>query len=206
MTNILVVGAHGQIARVATRQLLERTDATLTLYLRRVQRLDALASNPRIRLVEGDATDAATLDRAMAGQDIVYANLSGDMKRQAQTIVASMTKAGVRRLIFVSSMGIYGEVPGERYRSILDPYRDSAAIVEDSGLDFTVLRPAWLDDEDEIAYGVTRKGEPFVNAMATVSRASVADLIVRLVTEPSFGVRESFGVHGAPHIVHRRPS
>ncbi len=206
MTNIVVLGAHGQIARIATRQLLERTDATLTLYLRRARRLDALVPNPRIQLVEGDATDAATLDRAMAGQDIVYANLSGDMKRQAQTIVASMTRAGVRRLIFVSSMGIYDEVPGERYRSILDPYRDSATIVEGSGLDFTVLRPAWLDDEDEIAYGVTRKGEPFVNAMATVSRASVADLIVRLVNEPSFGVGESFGVHGAPHIVHRRPS
>ncbi|HUI71046.1 MAG TPA: hypothetical protein VL354_11045 [Spirochaetia bacterium] len=33
----------------------------------------------------------------------------------------------IRRLIFISSMGIYGDVPGERYSSVLDPYRDSAA-------------------------------------------------------------------------------
>ena len=197
MTNILLVGAHGQIARVATKQLLERTDAALTLYLRRARRLEALAANPRVRLIDGDATDAATLDRAMTGQHVVYANLSGDMKRQAQTIVASMKKAGVRRLIFVSSMGIYGEVPGERYRSILAPYRDSAGVVESSGLDFTVIRPAWLSDESAIAYATTRKGEPFANAEATVSRASVADLIVRLVSEPGFGVDESLGVHRA---------
>ncbi|MCQ4161648.1 NAD(P)H-binding protein [Roseomonas sp. GC11] len=197
MTNILIIGAHGQIARVATRQLLERTDARLTLYLRRARRLETLAANPRIRLVEGDATDAATLEHAMNDQDIIYANLSGDMKRQAETIVATMKKAGLRRLIFISSMGIYGEVPGEHYRSILDPYRESAAIVEGSGLDVTVIRPAWLNDDDEIAYDTTRKGEAFVHPKATVSRASVADLIVRLVTQSDFGVGESFGIHAA---------
>jgi len=191
MTSVLIIGAHGQIARVATRLLLESTDAMLTLYLRRATRLDALASNPRIRIVEGDATDAA-----MTGQDVVYANLSGEMARQARTIVASMQKAGVRRLIFVSSMGIYDEVPGQRYRSVLDPYRDSAVIVENSGLDFTVIRPAWLNDDDEIAYGTTHESEPFANPSATVSRKSVGDLIVRLIANPGFGVGESLGVHG----------
>ncbi|WP_334184662.1 NAD(P)H-binding protein [Novosphingobium sp.] len=194
MAHILIIGAHGQIARVATRLLLERTDATLPLCLRRARRLEALASNPRVRLVEADATDESALETAMAGQDIVYANLSGDMARQARAIVMAMKKAGVRRLIFISSMGIYGEVPGERYRSILDPYRDSAAIVENSGLDFTVIRPAWLNDDDVIAYGMTRKGEAF--AKPTVSRTSIGDLIVRLVKEPGFGVGESLGVHG----------
>jgi uncharacterized protein YbjT (DUF2867 family) len=168
----------------------------LTLYLRRATRLDALASNPRIRIVEGDATDAAALNAAMTGQDVVYANLSGEMARQARTIVASMQKAGVRRLIFVSSMGIYDEVPGQRYRSVLDPYRDSAVIVENSGLDFTVIRPAWLNDDDEIAYGTTHESEPFANPSATVSRKSVGDLIVRLIANPGFGVGESLGVHG----------
>jgi uncharacterized protein YbjT (DUF2867 family) len=196
MTNILIVGAHGQIARVATRLLLERTDAKLTLYLRRATRLNALASNPRVRIVEGDAVDAAMLDTVMTGMDVVYANLSGDMARQARVIVASMQKAGVRQLIFVSSMGIYDEVPGQRYRSVLDPYRESAAIVENSGLDFTVIRPAWLNDDDEIAYGTTHKGEPFANPSATVSRKSVGDLIVRLIIEQGFGVGQSFGVHG----------
>lgn len=168
MTNVLIIGAQGQIARVATRQLLARTDARLTLYQRRASRLAALAAEDRVRIIEGDATDAAALEGAMSGQEIVYANLSSDLPRQARTIVPAMKKAGVKRLIFVSSMGIYGEVPDARYQSMLDPYRDSAGIVAAAGLDATVLRPAWLNDKDEIAYGVTRKGEAFLNARGTV--------------------------------------
>lgn len=194
---ILILGAHGQIARAATRLLLDSTDAALTLYLRRAKRLAPLASNSRIRLVEGDVLDIATLDAAMAGQELVYANLSGDMAPQAQAIIAAMHKAGVRRLIFISSMGIYDEVPGERHGAILEPYRRSAAAIEASDLDYTIIRPAWLSDDDEIAYGTTRKGELFANPRAYVSRKSVADLIVKLVTVPGYGTRESFGVHAA---------
>ncbi len=197
MTRILILGAHGQIARVATRLLLEHTDAELTLYLRKAKRLSSLEDNDRVRLVEGDVLDASVLDAAMAGQDVVYANLSGDMEKQARAIVTAMDKAGVRRLIFISSMGIYDEVPGERHCAILDPYRHSAAVIEASDLAYTIIRPAWLSDDDEIAYGTTVKGEPFANPGDYVSRKSVADLIVKLVETPGFGVRESFGVHAA---------
>jgi uncharacterized protein YbjT (DUF2867 family) len=197
VTKILILGAHGQIARVATRLLLERTDAELTLYLRKSKRLSALEGNDRVRLIEGDVLDIAVLDAAMAGQEVVYANLSGDMEKQARAIVAAMNRAVVRRLIFISSMGIYDEVPGERHGAILDPYRRSAAAIESSDLDYTIIRPVWLSDDDDIAYGTTLKGETFANAGATVSRKSVADLIVKLVTNPVFGLRQSFGVHAA---------
>jgi hypothetical protein len=92
-------------------------------------------------------------------------------------------------------MGIYSEVPGERYRSVLDPYRDSAKLIEESDLDYTIIRPEWLNDDDEIDYGTTQKGEPFKNASATVSRKSVAHLIVKLATMQDFEVRKSLGVH-----------
>ena len=197
MTRILILGAHGQIARVATRLLLERTDAELTLYLRKAKRLSSLEGNSRVRLVEGDVLDASALDATMTGQDVVYANLSGEMEKQARAIVTAMDKTGVRRLIFISSMGIYDEVPGERHGAILDPYRHSAAVIEASDLDYTIIRPAWLSDDDEIAYGTTVKGEPFANPGDCVSRMSVADLIVKLVATSGFGVRESFGVHAA---------
>jgi nucleoside-diphosphate-sugar epimerase len=73
-----------------------------------------------VRIVEGDVLDIETLKSAMAGQDVVYANLAGDMARQARVIIDAMHATGVKRLIFISSMGIYGEVPGERYHSVLD--------------------------------------------------------------------------------------
>ena len=164
-------------------------------YLRNANRLKRVGHEERVRVIEGDVLDDKTLNVAMAGQDVVYANLSGRMEEQARGIIRAMHKAGVKRLIFISSMGIYGEVPGERYRSVLDPYRDSAGVIEESDLDYTIIRPEWLNDRDEIDYGTTQKGEPFKNPSATVSRKSVADLVVRLAITPGLEIRKSLGVH-----------
>ena len=191
MKKILILGANGQVARNATRVLLETTDAELTLYLRRANRL----KNPdpsRVRIVEGDVLDAATLEAAMQGQDAVYANLAGDMKRQARTIIEAMHASGLTRLIFISSMGIYGEVPGEKYRSVLNPYRDSAAAIEASDLDYTILRPGWFTSHPAVSYDVTQKGEPFRGHDVTLN--SLSDLIVKLVMTPGLHSRSSLGV------------
>lgn len=193
--NILILGAYGQIARVATELFFERTDAQLTLYLRNARRLKNNCHEDRVRIVEGDVLDEAALNAAMAGQDVVYANLSGRLAEQASLIVDVMKKNKLKRLIFISSMGIYGEVPGQSYKGVLDPYRDAAQIVEQSGLDYTIIRPEWLNNKDEIDYGTTQKGEPFANPEATVSRKSVADLIVKLATTPNLEIGSSLGVH-----------
>lgn len=191
MIRILILGANGQLARNSAAALLRREDVELTLYLRRAQRL----MNPdprRVSIVEGDVLDQATLELAMRKQDVVYANLAGDLPRQARTIVAAMYRAGLKRLIFISSMGIYGEVPGEPYRNVLDPYRDSAAIVESSDLNYTILRPGWFTQDKPVRYQVTQKGEPFRGH--DVSLNSLSDLIVKLAMDPHLEVRRSLGV------------
>jgi uncharacterized protein YbjT (DUF2867 family) len=191
MTRVLILGANGQLARNTTRMLLEKTDAILTLYLRRASRLP----NPdprRVTVVEGDVLDTAALHAAMKNQDVVYANLAGDMARQARTIIDTMRATGLKRLIFVSSMGIYGEVPGEKYRNILDPYRDSAALIEASDLDYTILRPGWFTHQPEGPCRITQKGEPFQGH--DISLDSLSALITRIATTPGFHVRCSIGV------------
>jgi uncharacterized protein YbjT (DUF2867 family) len=197
MTNILILGAHGQIARVATDLFLKRTDAWLTLFLRNARRLKLSAHADRVRVVEGDVLDTQALESAMAGQDVVYANLAGQLEQHTRCIVTAMKKTGLKRLIFISSMGIYDEIPGERHGSMLEPYCKSASLIEASGLDYTILRPAWLNDRDEIDYGTTRKGEPFKNASKVVSRKSVADLVVKLAMTPGLEIGSSLGVHKA---------
>ncbi len=194
MTNVLILGANGQIARFAIDLFLKRTDAQLTLYLRNSHRLKN--SDPsRVRIVEGDVLDTKKLKEAMAGQDVVYANLAGELEKMAKTIVKAMDETGVRRLIFVSSMGVYDEIPRGQHDSLLEPYRKATRIIEDSDLDYTILRPAWLNNRDEVAYGTTQKGEPFKNASEVVSRKSVADLVVKLATTPSLEIRRSLGIH-----------
>ena len=51
MTNVLVIGAAGSIARVATDLFLKETDARLTLFLRNARRLKKLESD-RVRVVD----------------------------------------------------------------------------------------------------------------------------------------------------------
>ncbi len=106
MTKVLILGAHGQIARVATDLFLKETAAHLMLYLRNARRLRNIGHEDRVRVVEGDVLDVKTLEAAMTGQDVVYANLAGQMEQQARCIVQAMETTGVTRLIFISSMGI----------------------------------------------------------------------------------------------------
>jgi uncharacterized protein YbjT (DUF2867 family) len=128
----------------------------------------------------------------MVGQDVVYANLAGAMEQQARAIVDAMHATGLKRLIFISSMGIYGEVPGEKYGSVLDPYRDSATVIEASDLDYTVVRPGWFTTDAAIDYQLTQKGQPFKGH--DVSLNSLSDLITRLALSPTLEVRRSVGV------------
>ncbi|MDR3369698.1 NAD(P)H-binding protein [Rhodoferax sp.] len=194
MTRILVLGANGQLARNTIPFLLQHSEVELTLYLRRAKRL----ANPdaaRVRIVEGDVLEHNTVEAAMRKHDVVYANLAGDMEEQARTIVAAMKSTGLKRLIFVSSMGIYGEVPGEKYRSVLDPYRDSAALIEASDLDYTILRPGWFTHDAAVDYQITQKGQSFKRH--DVSLNSLSDLIVRLSLSLALEVRRSLGVSRA---------
>ena len=192
MTNVLIIGANGSLARVAIDMLLKETDAELTLYLRNSRRLRNIDTN-RVRVIEGDVMDLEKLKEAMIGQDVIYANLAGNLEQMAKTIVDAMDDTGVKRLIWVSSMGIYDEVPGESHGSILNPYRKSAAVIEASDLDYTILRPGWFTNRDEIDYETTQKGEPFKGH--DVSRKSIADLIVKLAITPGLEVRSSLGVN-----------
>jgi uncharacterized protein YbjT (DUF2867 family) len=79
--------------------------------------------------------------------------------------------------------------------SILVIRRNSAKIIEDSELDYTILRSAWLNNKDEIDYETTQKGETFKGAGLVLSRKSVADLVVKLAESPELEVRRNLGVN-----------
>ncbi|WP_048000897.1 SDR family oxidoreductase [Lactiplantibacillus herbarum] len=200
MTKVLILGAAGQIARLAEQQFLTDTDNELTLYLRNADRVADLKSN-RVTIIEGDTTDGARLTTAMADQDVIYANLAGqNIKQQAQTVVNAMHAAGRQRLIWISTLGIYDEVPGKfgewnnaTLGDYLTRYYAAAEVIENSDLDYTIIRPAWLTNHDEIDYETTKKGEPFKGT--EVSRQSIATLVVKLTQTPSAGIRESLGVN-----------
>ncbi|WP_321877020.1 SDR family oxidoreductase [Paraburkholderia bannensis] len=199
MKKVLVLGASGQIARWAVRMLGEQTDVKQTLLIRDPKKLSG--NEPaNASVVIGDVLDKKILHRVMEEQDVVYANLAGDVDTQTEHILAAMKATNVRRLIFINSLGIYDEVPGNfgewNRREIgeyLPPYRRSADLIEASDLDYTILRAAWLQDNDEVNYEITARDQPFKGT--EVSRKSVAALVVELVEHPEKLVRANVGVN-----------
>ncbi|WP_300703312.1 NAD(P)H-binding protein [uncultured Campylobacter sp.] len=195
--SILILGANGRIARLVTQRLKDDKTCFLRLFARKIKRLDKF-KDANVELIEGDVLDINALKRAMQGVDVVYANLEGDLATFAKNIIIAMQESKVKRLIWISSLGIYNEIPKDIYEKT-SPYiprhKAAAELIENSNLDYTLLRLAWLSNADEISYGITKKGERFINAQEYVSRKSAADLIVRLIKNENFGIKESFGVH-----------
>lgn len=200
MKNILILGASGQIAQWVVKALANEPDSALTLLLRDPKKLTG-QEPANAMVVIGDVMDKKLLKSAMAGQDIVYANLTGeDLDKQAEAVIAAMQAAGVKRLVFVLALGIYDEVPGKfgawnnaTIGKELKPFRRAADAIEASGLDYTIVRPAWLMDEDEVDYETTAKGQAFRGTV--VSRKSVADLVAKVIANPALHVGESLGVN-----------
>lgn len=190
MKNILILGASGSLAKQVIPTLLENTEHHLTLFVRHAHSVHHFVGE-RIKIVSGDVLNMDQLTAVMQGQDVVYAGLSGRLKEMAQNIVQAMEENHIKRLIFISSMGIYGET-GENHGAILEPYRQSAQVIEQSDLDFTVLRPAWFTNGTEVDYALTDKGEPFKGHC--VSRRSIADFIYQLVQNERLGIRRSIGI------------
>ena len=206
MTTIAVLGANGRIARIAEDMLLAHDDIELTLFIHTENELGAdIKDNPRVTVVKGDAKNPDDVLNAINGADEVYANLAATQDSSAaiipmaKAVVDMMDKAGIKRLVWISSLGIYNEVPGEFgawnaniLGDYLVNYRKAVDVIEASDLDYTIIRPAWLTDKDEVDFEITEKGELFRGT--EVSRKSVASEVVELLLDPDKEVRTSIGL------------
>jgi uncharacterized protein YbjT (DUF2867 family) len=192
---ILIIGATGSIGSKLRKTLLSKTDYKLTLYSTRANRIQVNAG--REVAIAGDVFNKNDLARAVANQDVVFAALSGDLGRMAKSIVDVMEKSTTKRLIFITSMGIYNEIPRSvgggnlNENSMLRPYREAADVIEKSNLSYTLIRPGWFDEGSD-NYEITKKGEMFKGH--DVSRQAIANLVLKCIQE-NFGVRESLGIN-----------
>lgn len=207
---LAILAANGQIARIVEKRILNEDqfkDVDLTLFLRNSSRLSDLADNPRVTIVEGDLNNPEDVEKAVKDQDMVFnAVIDHDdagHNRPTHNIINAMKKYGVNRLILTNLLGIYDEVPGEFGKWNRDTCfggtvrDDNAAVVSDrlaaeSGLDYTTLRLPWLNDRDEVKYTITHKNDEFVGVSG--SRQSIADVVLKIVADPTFGSKDSLGI------------
>ncbi len=187
---VLVIGAAGKTGRA----VVERAVAAghrVRAFVRRASEYD----HPGVDVAEGDASDPAAMDAAMARQDAVIDTVGGktpyketDLETSvARTVVASMRRNGVRRLVATSMLGegdsranapIYARLLLSTFlRGANVDKANMEATVEAADLDWTIVRPAILSDGPA-------KGDVRVFAAAsgekahTITRADLADFLV----------------------------
>jgi uncharacterized protein YbjT (DUF2867 family) len=187
MKKVIIIGAAGSLAQYVIASLKELENVSLTLFLRDKSKLSK-STIENCKLIEGDAMIYSDVKSAVIGQDIVYINLAGNLETMAKNIVKAMKEAGVRRVIAISSIGIY-ETP---LRSVLVPYRLLADIVEGSDLDYTILRPDWFTNTNEIDYAITHKGEPETGR--AISRKSIASFVAAIIENPDLHKGQNLGI------------
>lgn len=174
----------------------------LTLLARNAERISLPVTG--VRVVAGDAGDAADIERAVAGQHAVVWTVGvGPTRRPVdlfsrgtQFLLAAMTKHGVRRLVCVTGVGA-GDSRGHGgflYDRIVQPlfmktvYEDKdrqEAQLRASDADWTIVRPGLLTNGP--ATGLTRVLTSLDGITAgKVSRADVAAFIVEQLASDEY--------------------
>lgn len=187
MRKVLIVGANGSLAKYVITALKGLDNVSLTLFVRNKSALQ-IPTRQGDTIIEGDVMQYNSIKNAIAGNDIVYVNLAGNLDAMTANIVKAMQETGVKRIIALSSIGIY-DTP---LKPVLIPYRKLADIIENSGLDYTILRPDWFTNGDEIDYAITQKGEPETGT--AISRKSIAAFVATIIEDPALYSRENVGI------------
>jgi nucleoside-diphosphate-sugar epimerase len=130
--NALITGANGFLGTWLARALVARGD-TLACLLRPTSDVSGLAGLTYTR-VEGDVTDPASLERAVAGRDVVF-HLAGIRRAAARddfmrvhaegtrnVCEALLRTGGKARLVLCSSLAACGPSTLDRPRVEEDPY------------------------------------------------------------------------------------
>ncbi|MDO5509279.1 MAG: NAD(P)H-binding protein [Weeksellaceae bacterium] len=185
MKKVLIIGASGSLAQYVIEALKEVSNVELTLFARNKNRISNTAN---AIVIEGDAENFNDLKNAVTGKDIVYVNLAGNLDEYSKNIIHAMKEIGVKRVIAISSIGIFDEP----LKSVLKPYRALSDNFENSGLEYTILRPDWFTNGNEIDYQITHKGEP--EKGGAISRKSIADFVKKLVENPEKFIGENLGI------------
>lgn len=203
--NLLILGANGKIAQIMEQRILSEPtfeDVQLTLFLRERSRLNHLEGNSRVTLTEGDLSDESAVRKVMTDQDIVFiATVDIDPSNTiTKNVIQAMQAQQVKRVLAASSIGIYEEEPNSQFHdwnqrsldSALEPMRQAAELLQTSGLTYTILRFAWLNDRSAINYEISKKGEKFAGGSG--SRQSMADVTLKIIANPLLYTNEVIGI------------
>lgn len=125
-----ITGGAGFLGSNLAQTILERDLGTVTVYdnflTGRREHFGPRVNDARLMIVAGDVADYGSVEHAIRGHDVVFhLAANSDIARAAneplvdfdngtrltQTLLEAMRNTGVKRILFTSGSGVYGEVP-----------------------------------------------------------------------------------------------
>src|SRR5205823_9526282 len=190
---LLVLGATGGTGLEIVRQAIERGHS-VTAFVRSPERLKPFQD--RVTVKQGDLLSRAELERVIIGHDAVVSGFgprvpiskadANLLQQFAVALTSAMLHAGVRRVVDESVAFLFRDSivpPAYLLGRLLFPgiVADASAmeqVFEESGLDWTIVRPPGLTDKPYTGRYRVREGH-LPRFGFTISRADVADFMLK---------------------------
>ena len=194
MSRVVIVGGHGSVARQLTGILVERGDEVVSVFRNPAHRAEIEALGAEAVVCDIEQASARDLAPVMTGADaVVFAAGAGpgsgaarkrtvDFDGSVKSATAA-AQAGVSRFVQVSAMGVDAPLePGaeEVWAAYVEAKRDADAALRRTSLDWTILRPGALTDDEPTGL-VTLAPE---TGPGSIPRADVAALLAAILTFP----------------------
>lgn len=197
MKNIVIFGAAGHTGRYITQKMLELENVQVSAFVRNPEKLEPQLQK-QLRVIQGDALNPEDVKKAMHGQDILLCSLEGDVLTMAKNIVDALDGSGVSRIIWITGMGIHGEITGLRGQKLAllaktrPEYIQAADLIAACPAVTTLLRCPKIEDGDETLYYLTPEGiQP---RKKSIMRASIAQCMADMIEDETLGRNASLGI------------
>ena len=190
---LFVIGATGRTGREVVQQALARNHH-VTAFVRSPASLTL--KNERLSVLKGNAMDENQLFRATQNHDAVVSTLgprevfkpSSMLHDSAVATTRAMNRAGVKRLVVLSAAahfpGLLNRIASFIMRNHMRDSLAMEAIVQASGLDWTIARPPRLTQEDYATYRSRENDAPRMGF--SVSRKAVAAFMLDVIEQKKY--------------------
>lgn len=209
---IAIVGGHGQIARQLHPLLVTAGHQPVALVRNESHRAELEAAGAEVRLLDIEAEDADAFGRAFEGcRAVVFAAGGGPdgNKERKRTVdlegslksIDGARAAGIQRFVQVSAIDVDKPVAddaGEVWKAYVEAKRDADAALRATDLDWTILRPGRLTDEQPTGLVALGPDVP----RGSVPRADVAAVLAAVLDRPETTGRQWNLVSGEDTITH----
>jgi len=187
---LFLIGATGRTGQEVVQQALAR-DHHVTAFVRSPENIRL--KNERLTVLKGNAMDENELFRAMQNHDAVVSTLgprevfkpSSMLHDSALATTRAMNRSGVKRLVVLSAAahfpGILNRIASFIMRNHMRDSLAMEAIVQASGLDWTIARPPRLTQEGYRTYRSREDAAPRMGF--SLSRKAVAAFMLDAIEQ-----------------------